>query len=247
MPNSPVEVTRPITVLAVGLTLSVNVAWQKVGSQVVFSGRLSQDGSGWAGQTIYIILSHMGLPTVVSTTTDGLGNYSATWTVPFTVYDPQFHQNILLPCSTWHFYAYHMPTNISSSEKNLAVAYNSRIRDFSAPASVPASNTFVVEGYLEYEISASTWTGLGGKTVSLFYDSTKITDVTTGTDGKFSQPVQLPTPGSYVLKASFAGQGLPLGIAPSMAFLNLADLGLVPIITIGVPILIGIASILQVR
>jgi hypothetical protein len=55
--------------------------------------------------------------------------------------------------------------------------------------------------------------------VSLYYDGTKIGDVTTGSDGSYSKTASIPTSGTYTLKASYAGEGF--GLAPTFSIMGL--------------------------
>jgi hypothetical protein len=83
----------------------------------------------------------------------------------------------------------------------------------SAPDSVIVNQYFTISGMLEYESDSGVWSGLGGKTVSLFYNGTKIADVTTGSDGSYSKSTAISSPGTYTLKASYGGEGFALAVS----------------------------------
>jgi hypothetical protein len=74
------------------------------------------------------------------------------------------------------------------------------------PSSALVGDTVTISGMLEY-LSGSMWYGIAGATVSLYYDSTKIADVTTTDEGigKFSTTYVFKTAGTYTIKASYPG------------------------------------------
>ena len=207
MPNAPSTASKSITVLSVSLTLSVNKRWAKVGDTVRFSGKLTRDGEGWGGETVYIKLNYGGLPTIASTTTASDGSFSVDWKVPWKVYDHEWKTYHKLPCGDWGFYAWHAGTNTSSSTVKLAVAYPTRI-SISAPDRVTVNQSFVVKGKLEY-CDEDTWKALAGKYVYVNYDNKQLGSAKTDTYGEYEVVGSISSPGTYKLTAIFPGEGIP--------------------------------------
>jgi len=84
-------------------------------------------------------------------------------------------------------------------------------------------------GKLEYRDRDGVWKGLAGRTVTLYYNGTKIGDVTTGSDGSYSKSARITTPGTYTLKAVYAGEGLALVAEALMKILSGPWISLLPI------------------
>ena len=223
MPYNVAQATKGITIAAVSLTLSVDNNKPLAGQTIKFSGKLTKDGVGWAAETVAIRMItpfKEGWRTMVSATTGSDGSFSASWTVPWSIsgtFPDGTSGSVNVPCNRWTFTAYHSPTQTSSSSIYVWAVYNTRI-SISAPESFPVNQIFVIGGKLEYESASGVWSGLGGKTVSLYYNGTKIADVTTGSDGSYSATASIPTSGTYTLKGSYAGEGLT---AAAAAFLGL--------------------------
>jgi hypothetical protein len=221
MPYNLAEVTKGITVAAVSLTLSVDNNKPLAGQTINFSGKLTQDGVGWAGQTVAIQMLtpfREGWRTVASVTTGADGSFSASWTVPWSIsgtYPDGTTGSVNVPCSRWEFSAYHSATLTASPSIYVWAVYNTRI-NISAPESVAVNQVFGINGVLQYESASGVWSGLGGRVVSVYYNGTKLGDATTASDGKYSLTAKIATSGVYTLKASYAGEGLP-----AAAFLGL--------------------------
>lgn len=211
MPYNSAEKTSGITVLAVGLTLTVDNNKPLAGETIGFSGKLTQDGVGWAGQTVVIRMLtpfKVGWQTVVSATTGADGTFSANWTVPWSItgtFPDNTPGTVAVPCSKWEFAAYYSPTLTSSPSVYVWATYNVRV-SISAPASIAVNQVFGINGVLEYESASGVWSGLGNEIVSVFYNGTKLSDVTTASDGKFALTPKITTPGTYTLKADYAGK-----------------------------------------
>jgi hypothetical protein len=71
-----------------------------------------------------------------------------------------------------------------------------------APDKVAVGANFTTSGVLR---RSDTNVGLAGQTVNIYYNGTKITSVTTGSDGSYSADCSIPTAGIYTLKAEFPG------------------------------------------
>jgi len=226
MPYAPASAQRTILIQVVSLTLSVDRRWQKTGGSVTFSGRLTANGVGIGGETIEIRLFYGGRPTVITAVTAADGSFSVSWTVPFTVYDPVYDTIYSLPSRDWSWVAYNATYAVWSNTVALAVAYNVRIRDFTAPDSAIVGRPFTVSGYLEYESAPDRWVGLEGRTLSIYYNGNWLADFTTGTGGYFSGSATIDVAGTWTLSARFVGEGLPGIVA---FFLRLFLPRLVPI------------------
>lgn len=211
-PYAPISATKPITVAAITLTFDINKRWAKTGEVVTLSGSLKYDTTPRAGSTVEIVNGNgvvIGNPM-----TDSNGNYSFAYTVPF-----KDAGNNSLPCTDKAHYAYHTESGATSATKNLAYAYNTRVT-IDAPATVAKGMTFATFGQLQYESSSGVWTALGTRTVRLDYDTTLIGNVTTATDGTYSKSdCVINTVGSYTLKASYAGEGIPAGLGEFAMYL----------------------------
>jgi hypothetical protein len=95
------------------------------------------------------------------------------------------------------------------------VAYPTRL-SISAPDTVKMNEKFKVTGKLEYERSPGDWVGLGpGRKVEVYYNTSKLGEATTASDGSYSVEVSIPATGTYTLKAYYAGEGF--GYTPTLA------------------------------
>jgi len=122
-------------------------------------------------------------------------------------------------CTTITLAASHEPTGTTSNEITGAVAHPTRL-SISAPSTVKVGEPFNITGKLEYRDRDGVWKGLAGRTVTLYYNGTKIGDVTTGSDGSYSKSARITTPGTYTLKAVYAGEGLALVAEALMKILS---------------------------
>jgi hypothetical protein len=209
------------------------------GRRVRFSGRLAVDTTGVGGEEVRVKYCLYDKPTVCydvgSTITASDGSWYIDWDVPYG-----------MACKRYLFRAYHPASGVESATQEMAVAYPTRISGFTAPSRVSAGASFTVSGKLEYENPAGTWNPLGGRTVSIYYDNTKLVDVTTASDGSFTATVSIPTPGTYTLKAYYAGEGLAataaaiavVGVEVSEYAIPLAGVGAV-VALVAIPILVN--------
>jgi len=213
MPYNRAEGTKSITVEAVTITLEcVPSPPLTAGQTVTLKATLKRDGNPWPGETIVFYFST--LYRIGEAVTDSNGVATMTYTVPWTV------AGTTVPCRHWKypeplFEAIH-PGSAKYAYVEGAVAYPTRI-SISAPDRVPAGTDFVIEGKLEYQSASGVWSPLAGKTVSIYYNGTKLIDLTTLSDGRYSALVRINTPGRYTLRAVYAGEGF----ATAMAFLGL--------------------------
>jgi hypothetical protein len=127
-------------------------------------------------------------------------------------------------CKHYLFLAVHPASGTSSAMQDRPVAFRTRI-SISAPDKVGAGSPFTVSGKLEYESSSGTYSPLAGRTVSIYYDTTKLADVTTASDGSYSATVSIGATGTFTLKAAYAGEGLLL---PSFGTISIPVVGEIP-------------------
>jgi hypothetical protein len=211
MPYNSAQATKGITVAVVSATFNIDRTRTTWIEGATFSGKVTSDGVG-VKATVYI--QHKSLITgewgdaYGPIATDDAGNYSHT-----TIFGYGY------ACQRNSFRAHvKWPAEAFSPAKDLDIAFPTRI-SISAPDKVAPGTPFTISGKLEYESGTDVWSPLAGKTVSLYYNGTKIADVTTGSDGSYSKTdAVIPTSGTYTLKASYAGEGWTMA---ATAFLGL--------------------------
>ena len=160
------------------------------------------DTTGWGGVPVDIYMgdSATSTPTkIASTTTASGGTFSASWTVSYG-----------LGCTTKYFRAYHPGTGTWSNAQSMKIAYNTRVSITPSKTVVAPGESFTLSGKLEYESTgAGVWAGLGGRTVSIYRDTTLLGTATTASDGSYSFTTTAPTTaGTYTYKVVYAGEGL---------------------------------------
>jgi hypothetical protein len=213
MPYNSAQATKGITILAVTVTLEVSPSppWT-AGQTVTLKATVTKDGTPWAGATVNFYISRPYTKLIGTGTTNSSGVATLSYAIPWTV------DTTTVPCTTAEFVAIETSTATTSNRPTGKVAYPTRI-SITAPDSVPVGYAFDITGKLEYQSASGVWSPLAGKTVSLYYNTTKISDVTTGSDGAYREPyAKIPTPGTYTLKAVYAGEGFT---AAATAFLGL--------------------------
>ena len=214
MPYVSCEKSTTVTVQAVTITLDALPAYKKQGETVTFTGTVKIDTTGWGGVPVDIYMgdSATSTPTkIASGTTASGGTFSINWTVSYT-----------LGCTTKYFRAYHPGSGTWSNARSMKIAFNTRISITPSKSVVAPGESFTLSGKLEYESTgAGVWTGLGGRTVSIYRDTTLLGTATTASDGSYSYTTTAPTTaGTYTYKAVYAGEGLtavavavPVGVA----------------------------------
>jgi len=213
MPLNAVSATKGITVLTRTITYSVSPSppWT-AGQSVTFTAVVKENGTPVAGILVHFEGTAAGVTKEFAREyTDSTGVARKTVTIPWMI------GTFEIPCRTWDTYA--RADTLQSTIIRAAIAYATRI-SISAPDKVSPGQTFAISGKLEYQIDSATWAPASGRTVSLYYNGTLIGSVTTGTDGSYSKPdATITTPGTYTLKATFAGEGF--GLAPALALLGI--------------------------
>jgi len=229
------QATKTVTSAAIAkwtLTLDPLPSYLVAGDGAYFSGRLMRDAVGAAGETVKIQYCLYDKPhicyDIASVTTDSQGYFAYDWDIPYT-----------MGCKRYLFLAVHPASGASSAMQDRPVAFRTRI-SISAPDKVSAGTPFTVSGKLEYESDRGTYSPLAGKTVSIYYDTTKLADVTTAGDGSYSATVSIGTTGVFTLKAVYAGEGLFL---TSFGTISIPVVGGIPgyVLTIA-----GVAGVLAV-
>ena len=111
----------------------------------------------------------------------------------------------------------------------------------SAPTSRNAGTGFNITGILTRN---DTGGPVPNASIELSYDGTVIGTVTTGIDGDYIRFLNIQTPGTYSLNASFAGG---TGFSASMATRNIS-VGIIESLTpLLIPIAIGIAALFLLK
>mgnify|MGYP001626220879 CR=1 FL=1 len=250
MPYNKAENTKSITVQAVAVTVDVSPKYPwTAGQTITITATLTKDGAAWPGETVTFIFGSPAQDTLpeISTTEIGSavtgadGKAVLTYTIPWSVGGAQ------VPCRRINYYgAWHKPSNVYKWYGPGAIAFPTRI-SITAPDKVAPGQAFTISGKLEYQNTPTTWAGLAGKTVSLYYDTTKIADVTTGSDGSYSASASIPSSGTYTLKAVYAGEGFALAATFGMLGLTVERETLVKAVAIAVPLAIGSMAVLLSR
>jgi hypothetical protein len=206
MPYNLAEVTKGITVAILSATFNIDRTRTTWPEGATFSGKVTSDGVGVTA-TVYIqhksLITGEWLDVYGPIATDAAGNYSFTTSFGYgwACQRNTFRARVSYPAAAL------------SPEKNLDIAFPTRL-SISAPDKVAPGTPFTISGKLEYESNIDVWSPLAGKTVSLYYNGTKIADVITGSDGSYSKTdAVIPTSGTYTLKASYAGEGWTMAVA----------------------------------
>jgi hypothetical protein len=215
MPYNSASAQQSITIaaLTVGIDVSPAAPWT-AGQTVTVYGSAFLNSTPLSGRTLRFafIESPSGKSVTIGEKTTGTdGKASITYTIPWTV------DSEVVPCGDAAFRVLDVATGTVSPLRSGKVAYPTQLT-ISAPGTWQAGQNFLVSGYLKYQSSPGVWTGLGGKTVSLYLDTTKLGDVTTASDGYYERVCNIGTPGTYTLKAAYAGEGFT---AAAAAFLGL--------------------------
>jgi len=236
LPYNKAEGTKGITVetITVALDVSPSPPWT-AGQTVTLVATVTRDTTPWAGALVLFDVLIYLPPTVAyrigQATTGTDGKATLTFTIPWKA------DTNVLPCHTIGFRAIENSTLTSSPIKTGACAFPTRI-SITAPDRVVPGASFTISGKLEYESNSGVWSPLAGRTVSLYYNTTKITDVTTGSDGSYSASASIPSSGTYMLKASYAGEGFALASALAQIKLAVPE-SVKPLITPLAAILVG--------
>ena len=230
MSYAGVQATTSITVVGVTITLTVTPGPPWVAGQTItLKAVVMQDSTPWDGAYVKFWISNAGAPSGIpisgNVVTDINGVATFSWQIPWTL------SGVKIPGQTNNFFAQEVSTYVQSNLVSGKIAYPTRLSIGTATGKATAGVPFTVSGKLEYEYDVNLWAGVGGMTISLFYDSTTIANTTTASDGSYSYPVTISKPGTYTLKAVFAGYGLAyhysngLILAPSTAELTLGSEG----------------------
>lgn len=215
MPYAPTSETKGITASAVTVALQVSPRspWT-AGQTITLKATVESDGAPYPSVIVAFYAGPEGgiWHQIGTSTTDSNGIATLTWTIPWKMNTDIFPSHIL------YFIA---GSQGAWSDPLMGVcAYPTRI-SISAPDRVAPGQKFTISGKLEYESEPDVWSPLAGRTISLFYNTTKIADVTTGADGSYSAEASIPESGTYTLKASYAGEHEHPAFAPALAEIGL--------------------------
>jgi hypothetical protein len=216
MPYNLIQATKSITLekVTVAYEVSPGPPWT-AGQTITMKATVTKDSVPFAGTKVWFSWGNAdtGSAYIGSAITDLNGVATLSWTIPWTFTGPTDTSTV--PCKANVSYAVEETSGTAAMVFG-KVAYPTRI-SISAPDKVAPGQSFTISGKLEYESSSGVWSPLAGRTVSLYYNSTKIADVKTASDGTYSQSAAIPTGGTYTLKALYAGEGL----SSTAAFLGL--------------------------
>jgi len=111
-----------------------------------------------------------------------------------------------------------------------------------APLNVGVGVPFTVSGRLTFREGGVDYP-LQGRTINLSYNGVSLGSTTTGADGTYSITVSIPQPGTYTLKAVYAGES---GISSAQASwkLQTVSTNLIPVL---IPLAVGTALIYFTR
>jgi len=236
MPYLGAQASAPVSVQRYSITLSADRTSASPGDVITFTAKVLLDSTPVGDKEVrFYVVPPTGLWWIGTVTTDSSGNAVFKWTVPFDIGGTK------LPCSRWDVQAYVIPEGVGSNKVTVTIGYRTRI-SVTVPDKVAVGKPFTVSGRLEYESSSGVWSGLAGRTVSIYYDNNKVADVTTGSDGSFKADVTISSPGTYTIRAVYAGEGVPtvvavapLAVVPEQVFTGLAVV--LPLIAVAVTVI----------
>lgn len=232
MPINNVQASRNILIQAITVTFEVVEPPPWLARQrITLKATVMIDGYPYKNQWVrwYCVEADKLIGTSMPTDDNGIAICS--WLMPFNI-----SPGVKMPCNTWTFQAVHRDSGVRSNTVSGAVAHVTRL-SIDAPTPVGANVPFTISGLLEYESDPDIWSPLPNKIVSLFYNTTKIGDATTASDGTYSLTTSIPTSGMYSLTATYAGEGL---LTIATLALGITNIG----IRVIAPIAIGIAMLL---
>jgi len=205
MPYLSAQATKSIRAISYVVTLTVTPSppWRP-GQQVTLNVQITPIGVRTIDLWIVIPGKISYNFDSVTTAPDGTATYR--YTIPWTIL------GVTVPCNIIYFRAIEAETGAVSNDVEGACAYPTRI-SISAPDTVGVGASFAVTGKLEYESASGVWSPLAGRTVSIYYNNTKLADVTTDSEGRYTATVSIPSAGTYTLKAVYAGEGLTAAAA----------------------------------
>jgi hypothetical protein len=207
-PMSYAATGTDFTVVAVSYSITMDPLphFTYAGYPQKFTGKLLAGTTGVGGETVKVQYCLPESPStcydVGSSTTASDGSWSITWNVPFEMAGKKY----------W-FRAVHVATGATSDFQAMTIAYFTRI-SVSAPSTVAVNVPFTVTGKLEYQASATTWLPLAGRTIVILDVLNALQTIASGTtlsDGSFAISITLKSPGTYKLRAYYAGEGLSYG------------------------------------
>lgn len=247
MPYNAVQATKSIVVQAISVSLSISPSqpWT-AGQTLTFKVKVYSNSTLLTNRSIRILIGFqsVGYAEILTGSTGSTGEYTGTWTVPWriTLTTPTGPAEITVPCRVWWFQAYDTASSVASSIITGNIAYPTRI-SISAPDTAVPAQSITVSGKLEYQDTSTTWSPLTNRKVSLYINGTKIADVTTDSSGNYSYTFAIQVgPGTYTLKASYAGEGFTSLAITAVQITSLTPAVQITALTLA-PLLTGIVLI----
>ena len=215
MPYSSSSASKSIEVLSISISLDCDPKRQKWGGLVRFWGKVLVDGSP-PGIEREIILGYWDPDTGVWTELSRGWCDGATGDFGFEEY-----MSGDWACYKVEFAVQDAETGVMSNSVFVSVYYPTRI-SISAPDSVVKGSTFTVSGKLEYNDPVYGWKGLGGRTVTVYWNGNVFGSGRTDSEGKYSISGKIDQTGTFTLKAVYGGEGF---FAPAKAIMTLIQTG----------------------
>jgi hypothetical protein len=168
------------------------------GDVFVFMGIYVQDSAGIPGAMIKIRYCLYDKPSICydigTTTTASDGSFKYSWSVPYG-----------MACRKYLFYAVDEQYDVVSEMREMAIAYETRIRITDKPSYVAPGAPFTVKGVLEKRVDPTTWSPVPGESIDVYVDGARATTVVTDSSGAFSATITITTPGSHTIEFRYAG------------------------------------------
>jgi hypothetical protein len=213
LPYKAVVNSTTITVSAVKVTLTITpIPPWTAGQSITLKATVTKNGAPYAGASVLFqwMNADTGWGDIGTATTDSSGVATRTWTVPWTW--TGLTGTSTVPCKTNTARAIERASGVYGTSSG-RVAYPTRL-SITAPSTVAPGQSFTISGKLEYQDTPTTWKGIGAnRKITLSYNTTKIADVYTASDGSYSYSTSIPTSGTYGLNAEYAGEGFTAAIA----------------------------------
>jgi hypothetical protein len=230
LPYKDATASKPLTVEKIYLSTEVSPVSPWIGgSPMTVKGYLRKDSTPFAGQTIKFDMQSSTDSVTLGTATTGADGYAT-----LTVNTP-----LVFMCQTGVLIgSTHVESGTVGSTVVGRVAYPTYLT-ITAPDKVAYGVPFTIAGDLTYLSKNNLRLGLAGKTVSLYYNGTKIADLTTDVNGGYSKTTSIVTAGTYTLKAVYAGEGLTTASIRTLSVEGLRS----PAVMTALPVAAGLLAV----
>jgi len=207
MPYDPASAERSVQVLAYTVQFSVDKSYAKPGDKLRFTVVVTTDGGPAAYVPVQIRLRLGAFEgTLLEGATDFNGVWVEDWAVPYRAFTPE--GVVGLPCNKAELYA-RLGVSPYTPSNRVAVtfAYPTRLTLTTDKAAYAPGEAVTARAKLELADEFEGWVPLPNQTVVFTLDG-QAKSARTGPDGVATATLTAPTaPGTYTLKATFAGAG----------------------------------------